>query len=112
MQQMERFDIRDAVDALVVMLNSNPTDWKPVYNLSSGEVLSLRGIAEKTITIAKEKFKNITGEIIVEPKEVCMNFGMDSSLFYNDFSWKPTRSIDDTIESLFDYYCHEAKKIQ
>ena len=104
MQEMERFDIRDAVDAIITLLNSYPEKWQPVYNLSSGEINTLKDIATKTVRIASEMNGGVKSEIIIEPKDVEMKFGMDSSLFYNDMNWKPIYKIEDTIESLIEYY--------
>jgi nucleoside-diphosphate-sugar epimerase len=100
MQKMERFDVRDAAEAIVEMIKTNPDTWKPVYNLSSGNVLSLKTIAEKVIeTTARISGKGKSG-IIVDGTEVKLEFGMESSLFYDDMDWRPKYHIDDTIESL------------
>lgn len=104
MQEMERFDIRDAVDAIIAMLNVKPENWKPVYNLSSGEINTLKDIAEKTIKIAANFNGGNKSKIQIEPTEVKMKFGMDSSLFYNDMGWNPKYKIEDTIESLLIHF--------
>jgi len=104
MQEMERFDIRDAVDAIIAMLNANPVNWKPVYNLSSGEINTLKNIAEKTVTVTASLNGSNKSKILVEPTEIRMKFGMDSSLFYSDMNWKPRYKIEDTIESLIMYF--------
>lgn len=104
MQQMERFDIRDAVEALEVILKSDASKWKSVYNLGSGEVHSLKDIALKIIKIGKEFNHNRHTELILENKNVDLHCGMDSSIFYLDFDWEPRFSIDEIIKSLFKYY--------
>lgn len=43
-------------------------------------------------------------EIIIEDKDIKMNFGMDCSLFMNDIGWRPEYDISDSIESLLEYY--------
>lgn len=104
MQEMERLDIRDAVDAIIKMLHSNPESWNPVYNLSSGRVINLKEIVETTIEIAKKYAEGKCSEILIEDKEVRMKSGMDCSLFYKDMDWHPLYRIDDTIDSLMKYY--------
>ena len=84
MQEMERFDIRDAVDAIIAMLNVKPENWKPVYNLSSGEINTLKDIAKKTIT-------------------------MDSTLFYMELNLNPKSKIEDSIETLILNFKNEEK---
>lgn len=104
MQKMERFDIRDAVDAIIKMVHSNPESWNPVYNLSSGNVITLKEIVETTIEIATKHNGRKRSEILIEDKEVKMQFGLDSSLFYTHMNWRPTYGINETIESLITYY--------
>ncbi|WP_372948082.1 NAD-dependent epimerase/dehydratase family protein [Mariniphaga sp.] len=106
-QILERFDIRDAVDAIITMLKTNPEDWKPVYNLSSGQTSTLYDIAVKTINIAFACNGGLKSEIQVENKQVDMKFGMDSSLFFSDMKWKPKYTVEDTIESLIRYFQNE-----
>jgi len=104
MQQIERLDVRDAIEAIIIMLKSNPSNWKPIYNLGAGKVNSLKDIALKIADIATIFNDEEKPEIIIEDKFIDMDFGMDSSLFFNDMKWKPMNSIDDTIKSLFNYY--------
>lgn len=104
MQRMERFDIRDAVEAIEVMLKSEASKWKPVYNLGSGEVHQLKDIALKIIKIGQEFDNDRQSELVFEEKNIILQFGMNSSLFYEDFDWKPRFSIDEIIKSLFAFY--------
>jgi len=108
MQLMERFDIRDAADAIVTMLQKNPERWNTVYNLSSGQVHSLKDIAEKAVKISSKYNGGKLSEIITEESKIQMEFGMDSSLFYNDINWQPKYGIDETIESLAIYFMKAA----
>lgn len=111
MQQMERFDIRDAVDAIIRMLNSNPELWKPVYNLSCGETNSLIDIVKISIDLACKHNGGKISEIIIENRDIQMKFGMDSSKFYNDMNWQPKYCINDIIESLIQYFKNEKRKL-
>lgn len=108
-QKLERIDIRDTVDAINLVLKSDSRYWKPVYNLSSGEVKPLIKIAEQCIRMTKNKLNGISPKLEVIPKEVNMNFGMDSSLFMGDFKWKPKYKFIDTIQSYIDYYEKQEK---
>jgi len=108
-QQMERFDIRDAVNAIITMIKSNSQDWKPVYNLGSGQVASLMEIARKVSEIAKEFNGDKPTEIEREDREIIMNFGMDNSLFCKDMHWQPGYDLDKTIVSIAEYIIKEVK---
>lgn len=109
MQEMERLDIRDAVDAIIKMVNSNPVNWNPVYNLGSGNVMCLKKITEKTVEIASKYNGGKRSEISIEEKEVKMKFGLDSSRFYKDMNWNPQFNMEQTIESLMDYFLNKEK---
>jgi nucleoside-diphosphate-sugar epimerase/carbamoylphosphate synthase large subunit len=104
MQQMERLDIRDAVDAIIAMLKTNSAKWKHVYNLGSGQVFSLKEITEKTINISSKYNGGKKSKINIEQKDINIKFGMDSTQFYKDMHWKPRYTIYDIIESLMIYY--------
>ena len=108
MQQIERLDLRDAIDAIIAMLASNPVKWKKVYNLGTGKTYSLNEIALKIASIGTTFNKGKKPEIIIEDKFVDMQFGMDSSLFYNDMDWKPEYNLDDTISSLFHFWGYDS----
>jgi nucleoside-diphosphate-sugar epimerase len=103
-QQMERLDIRDAVDAIVAMINSDPLIWKPAYNLGSGQTYQLIDIAKKVVSVTAEINSGISSEIMMDDGDINMMFGMDSSMFYEDIKWKPGFNIEDTIRSLVTYF--------
>lgn len=101
MQQMERFDVRDAIEAIITMLRSNPATWKPVYNLGSGKTYSLKEIALKIADTSSSYNNGKKPEVFIEDKYIDMQFGMDSSMFFSDMNWKPKYCLDDTIKSVF-----------
>lgn len=45
--------------------------------------------------------------IELEDSEINMNFGMNSSPFYNDMQWQPEYDLDKTIVSLSEYFMKE-----
>lgn len=101
-QSVERLDVRDAVSAIISVIKSDPLIWKPVYNLGSGNIYNVTEIAEKVVERAKLE-TNEEADIEVKPVDLILNSGMDSSLFENDFCWKPKHDIDSLIDSLVRY---------
>lgn len=110
-QLLERLDIRDASDAIAEILNKNPEEWDPIYNLGSGEVYSLHEIARRVIEEVTRKGITTNSEIIIEEKDIRMNFGLDSKLFRNKMNWIPKYSLSETIDSLICYFLESRKKI-
>tara|TARA_R110002124_G_scaffold280092_1_gene453173 strand:- start:10932 stop:12938 length:2007 start_codon:yes stop_codon:yes gene_type:complete len=103
-QQMERLDIRDAVDGIIRLLQMPSERFKPIYNFSSGETHLLIDIAHKVAEVTSKKTNKKQVEIKIDnSKDIQMKFGMDSSIFYEDINWKPEKSLEETIESLIDY---------
>jgi|TARA_B110000046_G_scaffold17847_2_gene17081 nucleoside-diphosphate-sugar epimerase len=112
MQQMQRFDIMDAIDAIITMIRTESKKWKPVYNLSSTQVYTLKDIAEKVIKISSQYNCGKQSSIVLEEKNVDMSFGMDSGLFYSDMNWQSKYTIEDTIKSLILYFKSEIAIIE
>nr|WP_319510893.1 NAD-dependent epimerase/dehydratase family protein [uncultured Draconibacterium sp.] len=109
MQLMERLDVRDAVDAIIKMLNTEPVNWKPIYNLGTNKTHTLKEFAEKSIEISSQRNGGRRSQLVVEQKDINMKFGMDSSSFYEDINWKPKYNMDDTIWSLVSHFQREEK---
>lgn len=103
MQVIERLDIRDAVTAIIALLETPSQQWRPVYNLGPNNPLKLLELAEDIIKIGKIYNANNPSKIDFEEKEVDLKFGMDIASFSKDTGWKPAYSIQDTIHSLFNY---------
>jgi len=113
-QEFELLDIRDAVGAIMVLLKSDSKKWKTIYNFGSGEIHNLMSIANRIVHCVALMNGGKKTQILVESNDITTRFGMDSSCFYNDFSWRPIRNIDDTIISLIDFLKNQKlfKRIQ
>lgn len=101
-QKIDRLDIRDAVDALSVLLSNQNAIKHDVYNLSSGIQYRLIEIAEviaKQYKINAPKAENITIEIMKTDREF-PSFGLDVTRFTETFGWKSNISIEQTIHTI------------
>ena len=85
MQEFERIHIADVISALVAVINSTQTNWKPAYNLGSNCTVNLLELAEKIIQHGKQYFPELKTKLILEKKVIDQKFGMDSSSFFDDF---------------------------
>ena len=102
-QIIERLDVRDAVSGLIALLNTESKKWKSIYNLGSGNTITLLELSKKIIHIGKHQY-NLNGvKLNLEKKDVDMKFGMDISQIKTDADWSPKYSIDDIICSLFEF---------
>jgi nucleoside-diphosphate-sugar epimerase len=98
----QRFDliyIDDAVDAVIKVIESDPTIWKPVYNLGSGGSVSILDIAEEAINCAKETGYN-GSNIMLIPDPGNMVFGMNTDLFCHDFNWVPKVTLNEAMRRI------------
>jgi nucleoside-diphosphate-sugar epimerase len=110
-QVFSNMDVRDAVEGVIKLLYVSPVIWKRTYNLGNIWRHSIIEIAE----MVKEIAPNYTSKpvvIEVEEKDVTLESGMDSSLFYKDTGWSPKYTMKDIIVSLFEYLVkHDNKKL-
>ncbi|NLY76519.1 MAG: NAD(P)-dependent oxidoreductase [Tissierellia bacterium] len=102
-QKFSYLDVRDASSAIISLLYTEPENWKEVYNLGSNQQHNIIEIASIVSEVAK-KYTRKPVKIEVLKKDINLDVGMDSSLFYEDTGWKPQYNIKDIIVSLFDYF--------
>jgi nucleoside-diphosphate-sugar epimerase/carbamoylphosphate synthase large subunit len=103
-QIVETLDVRDAVDALIALLNSSNTNWKPIYNLGSSAPIELIDLTNLIVDIVSKETNLTKSEIEIKVEGSVLRFGMNCQNFYQDFDWSPTYSIKDSIKSLIEYY--------
>jgi nucleoside-diphosphate-sugar epimerase len=100
-QVFSNMDVRDAASGILALIKTDRKKWKKVYNLGCEWRHSIIEIAEIVKEIAKEYNKNV--KIVIEEKDVYLDSGMDSTLFYKDTGWKPKYNMKDIVKNLFDY---------
>lgn len=100
-QHIERIDIRDAVSAVVALLETDCRKWEKVYNLGPEQTFSINEVVAKIGQIAKERYDiDITVQKIEDNHYASV--GMNSNAFYTFVKWNPRYSLDDTIIELFE----------
>lgn len=95
-------DVKDAANGIIAVLNSRPTEWKEVYNLGTNESYTLSEIAE-IISKVGEKYLGRRTSINYRGVSEWKNSSMCCDLFFRSFFWKPQYSMEDTINTLFQY---------
>ncbi|GGZ53430.1 NAD-dependent epimerase/dehydratase family protein [Mesonia mobilis] len=100
-QDVVRLDIRDAIDALVQVIQSSDT-FEPVYNLGNEKVYTLSEVVDQVIEVSTSYTTNLSPKEHVEA-QVSAKFGMNSALFQETFSWKSRYALSETIASIFEY---------
>ncbi len=96
-------DVRDAASGIIALLSIEPSKWDEVYNLGSDQRYSIIEIAEIVSDVARE-YTGVSIKIEIEEREVALDIGMDSGLFYEHTGWMPQYSMRDTVESLFEHF--------
>jgi nucleoside-diphosphate-sugar epimerase len=95
-------DIRDAVSALIRMLDYPFEKWRRVYNLSSEKCWTISELAQ-IVKNAVEAFSGKTVEIKNESdceQEPPLNTLVNADLFQKDFNWSATQGKSATIEAI------------
>lgn len=99
-QLLERIDIRDAVEAISKVLQSESGCWPAVCNLGSGKRHSLSKIAEEALLAALKAGAPSTARIETLPAVQTRDFGMNCSLFFKRFDWRPRYGLADTVRDM------------
>lgn len=102
-QIFSNMDVRDAASGIIALLKVPFEKWDNIYNLGHEKRYSIMEIAEVVKKVAPKYTKN---EVIIEieEKDIYLNSGMDSTLFYETTGWKPKYDLEATVESIFDYF--------
>jgi GDP-4-dehydro-6-deoxy-D-mannose reductase len=102
-------DVRDMVRAYWLAV----TRGKPgeVYNIATGEGISIRDLLDKIIRMAQVEVKVETDPARLRPSDVEILIG-DSSKFRADTGWEPRIPFDQTVRDLLDYWRRTLKARQ
>ncbi|HHX69799.1 MAG TPA: NAD-dependent epimerase/dehydratase family protein [Gallicola sp.] len=101
-QQLEFMDVRDAVNAIIALMDKPSVEWSDCYNLGAGIIMNLVDIATTILNIANTRL-NMNARMHVVNQDSGWSLGMDSQKFTNFTQWKPQYSLVDITESLIDY---------
>lgn len=100
-QRFGFFDIEDAVNGLIKLVESDIEDLKSVYNLGSRGSVSLAEIAETVKTAIKEKTGKDT-KIILEKDDKKGNSEINCKSFYKDFGFEPSVTLKMSTERIIE----------
>ena len=99
----EKLDIRDAIEALIKLLDMPHCNWKKIYNLGNEQPFTIIELSETVLNLVEQN-TGIKGSYRTELKDQKqLSFGMNSQCFFQDSGWKPQYSLGDSIESLIEY---------
>jgi nucleoside-diphosphate-sugar epimerase len=107
--RFERLDIRDAVQALLKLLEVPHREWEAVYNLGRGEAFSLRDLAETVLAQVDPLPGAAPSRIVTRIQDPPLAIGMDSTRFFQLTGWQPEYALDDTVRSLASYLRNRAE---
>lgn len=102
-QKVSYLHVKDAASALVKMLETDPKQWKPTYNLGNDQYFTVLELAETVKQLAKN-YTDQEVSITINKGDSTFNNLVNSNLFYRDFNWKSRISMPRMVEELFDRY--------
>ncbi len=99
-QEYGFLDYRDAALGLAAMTESEPSTWKPVYNLGPhAGGYTMDRILHATVDVAKSR--GLKPSFSIEYDCPWFNSSLNSELFEQDFNWSSQYTLKDTIEDIF-----------
>jgi len=109
-QEFSLNDVRDVSYGLYKLLELDCRQWKKHYNLGNDKkvysILQLANIVKDKVQVKCNKKVDIS----IEPKDIRLFAGIDSSLIIKDTGWKPLCSIYDIVDHIIDEYLHGGAK--
>jgi len=106
-QIMERLNVLDAGRAIISLMEIDPQQWAEVYNVGPGKSYNICELAEMVVQAVSDISGCKKVDIVVQQKDVSMQFGMDVSKFKKATNWQPRYTIENTIESVIHYLMQE-----
>lgn len=103
-QQIERIDIKDVIEALILLIETKSCKWEKVYNIGVDKSYTLIQIVDKIVDISKKYTLGNKSQVIVKSNDKEFKQGLNSTNFKEQFGWSPKVNIDRSIESIFDYF--------
>jgi len=102
-------DVRDMVRAYwLAVIKGKPGE---VYNIATGEGITIRGMLDKLLAMSKIEVKVEIDPDRLRPSDVEVLLG-DSSKFRADTGWEPRIPFDTTLRDLLDYWRARVKQSQ
>lgn len=98
-RKMGFLDVRDAADALIRMAGSDPSAWKPVYNLGITGGYTAEEIAQVVARTLRDMGYAVP-KIYRQPGEDSRQSTLDCTQFYSDFGWRPSCSLEDSVREI------------
>ena len=95
-------DVEDAVSGLMSLMESDGVSWEKSYNMGAKNAYSIQEIALCVCETVSER-SQMQIKCIYENSDGYSNSTLDSSRFYNDFSWQPTISLKSTVRRIMEY---------
>ena len=93
-------DTRDAIDALCILINSNPEKWEKVYNISDNTKYNIVDLAHTVLKIVKDKL-NINAKLrLTKTNDFYFDFSLNADKFMKTFNWSPKYTLEDTINEI------------
>jgi UDP-glucose 4-epimerase len=88
-------NIDDVVNAFVFSIESNQSG---IFNVGSGNPISIHGLAKKILKISNQT--HVTIESLIEDKSSISNISLDITHIYNIMSWKPRVDLDTGLSKI------------
>ncbi|MGL6022544.1 MAG: GDP-mannose 4,6-dehydratase [Chitinophagaceae bacterium] len=94
-------DVRDVVKAYYILLTK--AQKGSIYNICSGQGISLNSIIEKLSLIANIKVTTRINPAFIRPNDNKKIIGSPQKI-YDDFGWKPEITIDKSLSDVYAYW--------
>lgn len=94
------FDVRDCVRAYEIVMNEGQSG--EIYNIGTGETISIKEILEKLIQISNKSIQYQIDPARMRPSDIVKNCVNANKI--KELGWQPQISLEKTLLDTYDYY--------
>lgn len=100
-QKFGFLDIEDAVRALLAVLDTEPEQWKPIYNVGNGKEYDVEYIAQRVISVLKRNGLHIP-DICIENGNATGRTGVAFAQLHTDTGFRAVVDLDSSIQRILE----------
>jgi nucleoside-diphosphate-sugar epimerase len=108
--RMARLDVADAVSAIVAILQMNPLDWAPVYNVDNEQGYRLLDLGRRVAMVVGQLKGQPPVEVIQAEEKTVLCFGLDALKLKTQAKWSPETSIEESIARIARFLLHDESR--
>ena len=107
-QRFGFLDVRDAAAAVLAVLSTNPSEWKPIYNTGGSMSFTLNDLMREIQDVFRQE-KLPFPEVIYTEGEQTSSTVLNCQLLTEDTGFMPAYSMQESVRAILNWYLAEQR---